>query len=247
MKVFVRLTLAGVFALGPIAAAGSGQRVSLAMGLCNVHTAELDTGDYHSGQFSVPSRVVLNCPTRDVTADRATGNFNRKFISLVGHVVAHDAQGAAGFTDFNGVGKSGTQGPSTLTADQFDVDSMSKVYTAIGNVHYLQGNRTIDAARGTLDDNAKLLTLSQVHFVQGTQTVDATRGVLNSNTHDLDLTGSVHIVDGERTMNSDHVLYNTASGALRAKGNVTMTFPGQVEGAPSPRATPKKKKRLLPF
>ncbi|MBV9403206.1 MAG: hypothetical protein JO018_05710, partial [Candidatus Eremiobacteraeota bacterium] len=55
-----------------------------------------------------------------------------------------------------------------------------------------------------------------------------------------------HVIDGDRSMDADHILYNTQSGALHARGHIVMQFPGQEAGAPAPAPKPKKK-RILPF
>ncbi len=209
-----------------------------------MHSGAVDTNQ-QTGAFSFPGHVLLTRPSGDINADRATGNFKQKRATLIGHVVLHDSQGGA-FANF-GTGTQPNGVPSTLNTDRLDVDSISKIYVATGNVHYTQGARTIDAQKGTLDDNTKNLTLYTLHFVQGTQTVDATQGVLNDRTHILDLTGKVHIVDADRKMDADHVVYNTQSGQMHAQGNVNMSFPGgEQPGIPGAPAK-KKKKKLIPF
>ncbi|GAC1504108.1 MAG: hypothetical protein NVS1B14_09850 [Vulcanimicrobiaceae bacterium] len=210
----------------------------------HVHTAVVDLNE-KTGLFSVPGHILLTRPTGDINADKASGNFKQKQTTLAGHVVVHDSQGGA-FANF-GTGQEPNGVPSTLTTDQLEIDSLSKMYVATGNVHYTQGARTIEAQKGTLDDNTKDLTLINLHFVQGTQTVESTQGVLNDRTHILDLTGKVHIVDADRKMDADHVVYNTQSGHMHARGNVNMSFPGgQEPAAPGPPAK-KKKKKLIPF
>jgi lipopolysaccharide transport protein LptA len=221
------------------------QPVSFNMGLCRMSTGALDTTNFRAGDFTIPTHISVNCPSRTIDADRAKGNFGRKRATLYGHVVIHDMQGATGLSDFSPAGTS-TQGPATLNSDQLEIDSQNKIYTAIGNVHYVQGNRVIDARRGTLDDNTKILSLDAVHFAEGVQSGNANHGVLNDRTHDLDLTGSVHVIDGAHSMDADHILYNTQTGALHARGHIVMQFPGQEPGAPAPAPTPKKK-RLIPF
>jgi len=218
---------------------------SAQFGDCTVHMRSLDANN-QTANFTVPAPLTLTCPGRTVNADRAEGNFKRKNTTLFGHVVVHDDRGAGSLANF-GTSPQGAQGPATLSTDRLNVDAVSKIYTATGNVHYVQGNRIIDAERGILDDNSKNMTLYTVHFVQGTQTVTASKGFLNDRTHNMDLTGAVRIVDGDRKMDADHVIYNTQTGDLHAQGNVTMRFPG---GGGSPQSAPasaKKKKRLLPF
>jgi len=244
------IALALVLLAGSVATAATlpkpMQPVSFSMGLCTINTGALDTNNFRVGDFSIPTHLSVTCPNRTIDADRAKGNFERKHATLYGHVVIHDTQGAAGLSDFS-PGGSTAQGPATLNSDQLEIDSQNKIYTAIGNVHYVQGNRVIDARKGTLNDNTKILTLDAVHFTEGIQSGDAKHGVLNDLTHDLDLTGSVHVVDGDHSMDADHILYNTQSGALHARGHIVMQFPGgEPPGAPGPSPTPKRK-RILPF
>lgn len=224
-------------------ASAQSQQASLDLGDCRLDTGSVDA-NYKTTDFTIPGHVHLACPTRDIDADRAKGNQKSKRATLFGHVVIHDkGTGLVGGFAPNG---SASQGPSTLNTDRLDIDSAAKLYTATGNVHYVQGNRTIDAERGTLNDMSKDLTLYTLHFTEGTQKVDAGQGVMNSNSHIMDLTSNVHIVDGDRKMDADHVVYNTQTGDLHARGNVSMRFPGGANPA-APAAPAKKKKRLLPF
>ncbi len=62
-------------------------------------------------------------------------------------------------------GRKGGQ-PSTLLCDQLQVDSASKLYTATGSVH----------------------------FTQGASALSADRAVLNQATHELHLSGHVHVI-----------------------------------------------------
>ncbi len=108
-----------------------------------------------------------------------------------------------------------TQKPSTLTCDVLDVDGVRKLYVAIGNVHFLQANREATADRGTLDDA----------------------------NHRLHMEGHVHIRDKEQTLESDVLDYDTQTGDLSAKGNVTIQAPVETSapaGEPTPTAKPKK-------
>jgi lipopolysaccharide export system protein LptA len=176
----------------------SGENATFQVGVWTVHAALLDV-NFKTGDFSTPDQVTMTRGGGDITADRASGNYKANKASLYGHVVMHDTEG--NFAGLSSVKPAKSRGPSTLTADQVDIDSKAKVYTATGNVHYVQADTT----------------------------VDSDKGVLNDETHDLDLTGHVKIVQGERNMLADHVLYNTISGQAHAEGDpVTMQFPSQV-------------------
>ncbi len=108
-----------------------------------------------------------------------------------------------------------TQQPSTLTCDKLDVDGVRKLYVAIGNVHFTQQNREATADSGTLDDA----------------------------NHHLHMEGHVHIRDKDQTLDSDVLDYDTLSGELSAKGNVTIEAPVETAApasGPSPTAKPKK-------
>ncbi len=170
---------------------------SFKVGVWTINTSPVDA-NFKTGEFSTPNRVTMTRDGGDITADRSNGNYKSKIMHLYGHVVMHDAQG--NFAGLSSVKPSQSRGPATLTADEVQIDGTAKVYTATGNVHYVQADTTVDAAKG----------------------------VLNDTTHELDLTGNVHINQGDRHMTADHVLYNTVSGQAHAEGNVVMQFPSNV-------------------
>ncbi|HEV2643212.1 MAG TPA: LPS export ABC transporter periplasmic protein LptC, partial [Candidatus Elarobacter sp.] len=126
-----------------------------------IETAEyrLETDEFvrkDNGDFTMPHKVAFSRPGSDGTADRAEGNTKRGTVSLFGNVVIHDNGKApeAGSDDEYAKG-----GPSTLTCDQLDVDSKSKIYTAIGHVHFAQGARDMVAERGVLNRKTGMLHL----------------------------------------------------------------------------------------
>jgi lipopolysaccharide assembly outer membrane protein LptD (OstA) len=92
-----------------------------------------------------------------------------------------------------------TKGPSTLTCDRLQIDGTQKTYTAIGHVHYVEGQRDITADRGTLNDT----------------------------TNKLHVEGNVNARDGETTMqNVDSLDYDTKSGAMHGEGKpITVRAP----------------------
>jgi lipopolysaccharide assembly outer membrane protein LptD (OstA) len=173
-----------------------------AFGVWTVHMTQV-SWNTRTGAFSTPSQVRIIRPGGDVTADRGNGNFKTKRMSLFGNVVLHDSQGAFDTsTNHN-------RAPATLTCNQLEIDDVAKVYTAIGNVHYIQADTISDSDRANLDDLSHALTLD----------------------------GNVRIKQGQRTFSGDHVTYNTVSGDAHATGkDVVLTFPG---GAPRPLATPR--------
>ena len=176
---------------------GAGGPDTFQVGVWTVHMLQVDV-NFKSGDFSTPQKITMTRGGGDITADRGSGNYKSKGATLYGHVVLHDTEG--NFAGLSSTKPAKSKGPSTLTADQVHIDGLGKVYTATGNVHYVQADTTVDA------DN----------------------GVLNDLTHDLDLKGNVKIVQGERNMVADHVLYNTISGQAHAEGDVTMQFPSEV-------------------
>ncbi|MDE2483374.1 MAG: LPS export ABC transporter periplasmic protein LptC [bacterium] len=178
----------------PSASADAG---SYKIGVWTVNTSPLDA-NFKTGDFSAPNKVQMTREGGDIVADRANGNYKTKAVFLYGHVVMHDSQG--NFAGLSSTKPAQSRGPATLTADKVQIDGAAKVYTATGNVHYVQADTTVDAAKG----------------------------VLNDTTHELDLTGNVHIVQGDRNMTADHVLYNTVSGQAHAEGNVVMQFPSEL-------------------
>jgi lipopolysaccharide assembly outer membrane protein LptD (OstA) len=190
----------------------NGSATQFDLGVWTVHASSLDA-NFKTGDFSTPSKVVMTRVGGDVTADRANGNYKKKLLYLNGHVVMHDSQGS-GAGSLEGGPPQQAQSPSTLTADKAQIDGQAKLYKAIGNVHYVQGDTVVTADNGTLNDE----------------------------THQLKLEGSVHIVEGTRSMKAERVVYNTTSGTAHAQGDVTMQFPGEFHrhlATPKPINLPK--------
>jgi lipopolysaccharide assembly outer membrane protein LptD (OstA) len=113
-------------------------------------------------------------------------------------------------------------GPATLTCDELQVDSKRKIYVATGNVVYVQGTRRATAQNGRLDQGA----------------------------HALDLSGDVHLADGDQTLTAQNVHYNTLTKDVNTSGNpVIMSAPasppapGTTSTLPTPaaKASPKPK------
>jgi lipopolysaccharide assembly outer membrane protein LptD (OstA) len=198
----------------PAAASPSASAASFDLGVWTVHASSIDA-NFKNGDFSTPAKIVMTRVGGDVSADRANGNYKRQVLYLNGHVVMHDSQGT-GASSLGGGAPSGPSSPSTLTADQAQIDGAAKVYKAIGNVHYVQADTVVDANSGTLNDEV----------------------------HNLLLEGAVHIVQGTRSMTARKVLYNTQSGTAHAEGDVTMQFPGEMHrhfATPKPLRIPKNK------
>ena len=196
-SLFALTALAALLGATPSPAPSAASGGSYKIGVWTVNTSPLDA-NFKTGDFSAPNKVNMTRDGGDIVADRANGNYKTKEVYLYGHVVMHDAQG--NLAGLSSAKPAQSRGPATLTADQVQIDGTAKVYTATGNVHYVQADTT----------------------------VDADKGVLNDATHDLNLTGRVHIVQGDRNMTADHVLYNTVSGQAHAEGNVTMQFPSEL-------------------
>ncbi len=184
---------------------------SFDMGVWTVHASSVDA-NFKTGEFSTPKQVVMTRVGGDVSADRANGNYKKQLVTLTGHVVMHDSTGNYGGVDSAGGERS--SGPSTLTADRAEIDGQAKIYKAIGNVHYVQADTTVDSDNGTLNDA----------------------------THDLFLQGNVHIVQGTHKLDAQSVVYNTITGKAHAEGNVTIQFPGELHrglATPKPIHVPK--------
>jgi lipopolysaccharide assembly outer membrane protein LptD (OstA) len=170
-----------------------------------------------NGDFTIPHHVTFSRPGSDGVADRAEGNTQRGTVSLFGNVVVHDNGNApeAGSQDEYAKG-----GPSTLTCDQLDVDSKSKIYTAIGHVH----------------------------FTQGARDMVADHGVLNRKTGMLRLVGHVKTKENESTMTAQDLEYNLNSKHVEGNGKpivIKQPVPTPEPGSATP--SPKPKKRRFPF
>ncbi|HEY1655041.1 MAG TPA: LptA/OstA family protein [Candidatus Tumulicola sp.] len=193
----------------PVPSPGSGG-ARFDLGVWTVHASAVDA-NFKSGDFSTPAKVVMTREGGDVTADHANGNYKTEIVNLTGHVVMHDQKG-----DYGGLTSATSQSnaPSTLTADKAQIDGAAKIYKAIGNVHFVQGDTVVDSDNGTLNDA----------------------------TNELFLQGNVRIVQGMRKVNANTVLYNTITSKAHAEGNVTVQFPGQLHrglATPKPLKIPK--------
>lgn len=179
------------------------------LGVWTIHASAVDA-NFKTGDFSTAAKVNMTRQGGDVTADRANGNYKTQIVYLVGHVVMHDQNG-----DYGGLaGSAHSNGPSTLTADKAQIDGGAKIYKAIGNVHYVQGDTVVDADNGTLNDA----------------------------TNELFLQGHVRIVQGNRKVDANSVVYNTVTAKAHAEGNVIVQFPGQLHrgiATPKPLKVPK--------
>ncbi|MDB5071582.1 MAG: hypothetical protein JWM87_2693, partial [Candidatus Eremiobacteraeota bacterium] len=202
---------------GPSPAPGAAAKSSLETPFYKVETDEITYKG--NGDFTMPHKVTFSRPGSDGTADRAEGNDKRGTVSLFGNVVLHDNGNAP---EANSDDEYAKGGPSTLTCDQLDVDSKTKIYTAIGHVH----------------------------FEQGARKADAERGVLNRNTGMLRLEGNVKTVDGESSLAAQNVDYNLNTKRVEANGKpivMKQPVPSPEPGSASPSPKPKKRRIPLPI
>ena len=159
---------------------------SMTVGVWTVQTSSSDM-NFHTGDFSAPNKLHMTRNGGDITADRASGNFKSKKLTLYGNVVMHDTNGTmAG----GSVAPGQSRGPSTLTADQVAIDGLAKVYVATGHVHYVQGDTVTDAQKGTLNDTThQLFLVGKVQIVQGSRKLNAEHVTYNT------ITGEAHAQD----------------------------------------------------
>lgn len=190
----MKRTVLALIAVLCIAATPAAKKPTAAYGVWTVHAAQIDYNK-DTGAYSTTSKVTIVRPGGDVSADSASGNQKKGTLTLTGNVIAHDISGA-----YDSSSGAKNHAPSTLTCDTLSVDNHAKTYVATGHVHYVQGDTTSDADKGTLNDA----------------------------THTLVLVGNVHIVDGPRKLTADTVKYNTATGDIQAIGkpDAILTIPG---------------------
>ena len=115
---------------------------------------------FETGVFSAPNHLTLTRPGSDISADRADGNEKQKFATLYGNVVLHDSRGS-----FSGIAAGGSRAPVTLTCNELQMDGASKIYTAIGAVHFAQGSSQAYADRAVLNGITHRLELHG-HLIQ---------------------------------------------------------------------------------
>ena len=201
------VAFASAAALTLLAAAHSAPKTQaqFMFGEWNIHTSLVDF-NLKTNDFSAPNHVLVTRDGTTIDADRADGNAKTGQATLYGHVVLHDQNGNLG--GLSSTKKASGRGPATLTADKMTIDEKTRIYTAVGHMHYTQADTTADARSGKLNDV----------------------------THELDLRGDVHVRQGARSLIADHVLYNTITGQAEADGNVVLRFPSQIrEAAPTPK------------
>jgi lipopolysaccharide export system protein LptA len=155
-----------------------------AFGVWTVHTTNVDAKG--NGDFSVPNRLTILRPGGDASADRATGNYKTKRMTLYGNVVVHDTQGA--FDVASGANRN--HAPSTLTTDRLEIDDIAKVYVATGNVRYSQADSNGVADKATMNDLGHTLLLEgNVRVSQTDRQMSADRILYNTATGDAHATG----------------------------------------------------------
>ncbi|HEV3156571.1 MAG TPA: LptA/OstA family protein [Candidatus Baltobacteraceae bacterium] len=160
--------------------------------------------DYNdkTGNFTIADHFTGTREGTEISGDHAKGNSRTKMMEVFGHVVVHQTAPLEPRTELSSVGKE----PATLTCDRLTIDGNQKLYTAIGDVHYLQG----------------------------TQGASAERGSLNQTTHIMHMEGHVHMQNGDQSIDADSVDYNTQTGQGHAGGHVSVhqTASLESEGAP---------------
>ncbi len=201
----VAFAAAAAFTLLAAAQPAPKTQAQFMFGEWNIHTSLVDF-NLKTNDFSAPNHVLVTRDGTTIDADRANGNAKTGQATLYGHVVLHDKNGNLG--GLSSTKKASGRGPATLTADKMTIDEKTRIYTAVGHMHYTQADTTADAQSGKLNDI----------------------------THELDLRGDVHVRQGARSLIADHVLYNTITGQAEADGNVVLRFPSQIrESAPTPK------------
>ncbi len=189
----------------PTASPAAKSQAHFTFGEWNIHTALVDF-NLKTNDFSAPQHVLVTRDGTTIDADRANGNAKSGQATLFGHVVLHDQNGNLG--GLSSAKNASGRGPATLTADKMTIDEKTRIYTAVGYMHYTQADTIVDAQSGKLNDI----------------------------THELDLHGNVHVRQGARSLIADHVLYNTITGQAVADGNVILRFPSQIrESAATPK------------
>jgi lipopolysaccharide assembly outer membrane protein LptD (OstA) len=164
--------------------------------------------NFNTGDFTMPHRVHFLRPGTDAVGDKANGNSKRGTATLIGDVVVHDSGNAteSGDPAYRG------SGPATLTCDQLDIDAKSKLYTATGHVH----------------------------FIQGTRSGSADKAILNRGTGKLHLEGDVKLTDNGSTLSAGTVDYDLNTKDAEVHGSpAVMTQPVSPPPATAPPPTPR--------
>ncbi len=175
-----------------LAAAGTPATHALSQfaGFDSIKTASVHY-NLNTGDFSFPSHFTATRQGMDITADRASGNAQKKIMHASGNVVVHENAPATSGSKALSL----TQQPSTLTADKLDVDGNTKIYVATGNMHFTQpGGHEASADRAVLDDATHHLHLEgNVTVRDGERTIQASQLDYDTETGQVDGNGDVTI------------------------------------------------------
>lgn len=206
----------------------------------SVHSSSIETND-RTGDFSIPGRFAATRQGTEIDGDRAQGNAGTKQVTVDGNVVVRFTKPLV----IMGEGASGAQGPSSLTCDQLQIDGARQVYYAIGNVHYISGDRETTSDRAELDGATNQLHLEGRIAIRGTGGVHG-GGIggfdtIQAATIDSDATSGDFTIPGRFTatreglqITGDHATGNSVSKRVSITGNVVVTLSSAAERAPSP-------------
>src|SRR5580700_4398758 len=135
MSVRAAVAAALVFALSAPVAAGAQGLDSI--GGFDIRSSSIDY-NYTTGDYKIPTRFTATNGGTDISADHAVGNSKHKLITADGNVIVHQN---GPLQNHGAQAQKFTQVPSTLTCSHLDADGSAKMYTAVGNVHFVQGQR----------------------------------------------------------------------------------------------------------
>ena len=213
MRMFGGFGFAALCVAGMIVVAARPAGADMQIGKFTVAFAFMQA--HRNGDFVVPGLIRGESPDGDFRADRAIGNYQRKQVTLIGHVVLHERPASAPHTP--------PQAPLTLTADQLHIDSPTQTYIATGSARAVQGARSLVADSIALND--------QTHegvFTGNVTAADSGRTLSSQEIHYNTVTGAIDIpvaVTGKQAdgdFSADRAIGNQRAGTYTLFGHVVV-------------------------
>jgi lipopolysaccharide assembly outer membrane protein LptD (OstA) len=195
-------------------------------GLDSIHASSIQSNT-KTGDFTIPSPFTASRQDLTISGDRASGNATSKFVTVDGHVVVHFMRSVS----LAGEAAGSEKGPSTLTCDYLEIDAQNRHYHATGNVHYVQGGRSMTAGVADFDEASRHMRLEGNVAVAGAGKSGVASGFdslktatisSNSTAGDFTIPGRFQATRRGVDISGDRALGNTRRNQVSVIGHVVV-------------------------
>jgi lipopolysaccharide export system protein LptA len=197
-------------------------------GFDSIHASSIESNAM-TGDFTIPSSFTASRQGIEISGDRASGNASSKLVTVDGHVVVHITRSISLAGEAAGSGK----GPSTLTCDHLEIDAENRHYHATGNVHYVQGERSMTADSADLDEASNQMRLEghvsvagagQSGIAGGFDSLRTAKITSESSAGDFTIPGHFQAVRRGVEISGNRARGNTNHNQISVIGNVVVKF-----------------------